>query len=79
VKIPLSITNRGDQPLTLNAEDVSLRAEGGAEVSPTAVEPALPQEIPPGASLTLTLTFPKPPAASAVLRILDTTFDYFFQ
>lgn len=79
VKIGLNITNKGTQPVTITNNDLSLTVEGGAEVFPTAVEPALPQEIQPNATITLAVTFPKPQANSAVLRILNSTVDYYFQ
>ncbi len=79
VKIGLTITNHGAQPLTLNNSDLSLTVENSPSVAPTAVEPALPQQIDPGQSIQVSVTFPKPPAPSAVLRIFDTTVDYYFQ
>ena len=79
VRIGLNITNQGTQVVTLTNNDISLTTENGPEVFPLTTEPALPQEIQPGGSLSLTVTFPKPQASSAVLRILDVTFDYFFQ
>jgi hypothetical protein len=79
VKIGLKIINQGTQAVTLTNNDISLTAENSAEVFPLAIEPALPQEVPPGGNLSIAVTFPKPRASSAMLRILDTTFDYFFQ
>lgn len=79
VKIGLNITNKGTQTVTLTNNDISLTAENGSEVFPLAVEPALPQDIQPNGTITLAVTFPKPGTNSAVLRILDTTVDYYFQ
>jgi hypothetical protein len=79
VKIGLNITNRGAQAVTLTNNDISLTVENGSEVFPVAAEPALPQEIQPNGTITLAVTFPKPGASSAVLRILDTMVDYYFQ
>jgi hypothetical protein len=78
VKIGLNITNKGTQTVTLTNNDISLTAENGPQVFPLAVEPALPLEIQPGGNVSIAVTFPKPQANSAVLRILDATFDYFF-
>ncbi len=78
VKIALTITNRGNQPITLNSTDISLTAENNQEAFPLVVEPALPQQIDPGNSLQIVVTFPKPPANSALLRILNLTLDYYF-
>jgi hypothetical protein len=79
VKIGLNITNRGAQTVTLTNNDISLTVENGPQVFPLAVEPALPQDIQPNGMITLAITFPKPGVNSAVLRILDTTVDYYFQ
>lgn len=79
VKIALELTNRGSQAITLEEGDISLTAENSPEVFPSSVEPALPQELQPGFPLTVFVTFPKPDAASAVLRIFDVTFDYYLQ
>jgi hypothetical protein len=79
VRIGLNLTNQGTQVVTLTDKDISLTTENGPEVFPLVVEPALPQDIQPSGSLSIAVTFPKPQTSSAVLRILDTTLDYFFQ
>jgi hypothetical protein len=79
VMIGLGITNKGQQTLTLTDKDISLKVESNPEVFPTGVEPALPQDIQPGATVQIVVTFPKPQTKSAVLRIFDLTFDYYFQ
>jgi len=79
VKIGLNIINRGAKTVTLTNNDISLTVENGPQVFPLAVEPALPQDIQPNGTIILAVTFPKPGANSAVLRILDTTVDYYFQ
>lgn len=78
VQFRIIITNQGKQAITLTKDDISLRVEGSPEVPPQTVEPVLPQELQPGDKLPLTLTFPKPGANSAVLRIFDVTFEYYF-
>ena len=78
VQFQISITNRGGKAITLTGDDISLNAEGQSEAPPEKVEPALPQELQPGQALPLTLTFLKPQGNSAVLRIFDVTFEYYF-
>ena len=58
--------------------ELSLTAEGQAPLSPLNVEPALPQEIQPGASLPLAVTFANPGGHTAVLRVLDITVDLYY-
>jgi hypothetical protein len=74
----LTITNRGSQPITMTMDDLSLTADGEAPLSPLSVQPALPQEIQPGGSLSLTITFPNPGGNTAVLKVLDTTVDLYY-
>jgi hypothetical protein len=78
VKMGLIITNKGTQTISLSNNDISLTAENSPEVFPATVEPVLPQQIDPGKSIQIIVTFPKPGASSAVLRILNLTFDYYF-
>lgn len=78
ISISVTITNTGAVPITIGMGDLSLTPEGAADVPPTAVEPALPQEIAPGAGVTLQITFPRPGTKVAVLRILDTTLEQYF-
>ena len=52
-----------------------------AELNPLtllSLEPALPQEIDPGASQILTITFSKPADNTAVFKILDFSVDIYF-
>ena len=79
VKIRLDITNQGAQLVTLTNSNISLTIQDGQQTFPQVVEPALPQEIQPGGNLSIAVVFAKPRASSAVLKILDTTFEYFFQ
>jgi hypothetical protein len=74
----LTITNRGANPITMTTEDLSLTAEGQEPLSPFSVEPTLPQEIQPGGSLSLTITFTNPGGNTAVLKVLDTTVDLYY-
>ena len=74
----VTITNRGSQYLTLADSDFSLTAEGQQPLSPLAVVPTLTQELQPGASLSLVLTFANPGGHTAVLRVLDITTDLYY-
>jgi hypothetical protein len=74
----LTITNRGANPLPMTTNDLSLTAEGEQPLSPLSVEPALPQEIQPEASLSLTITFANPGGHTAVLQVLDITLDLYY-
>ena len=78
IQFRIMLTNRGTRAITLTGDDISLKTDNGPEVAPTAIEPVLPQELNPGDILPLTLTFSKPEASSAVLRIFDVTFEYYF-
>jgi hypothetical protein len=73
-----TITNRGANPLSVTNNDFSLTAEGEQPLSPLSVEPALPQEIAPEASLSLTITFANPGGHTAVLQVLDITLDLYY-
>jgi len=79
VRVGFTINNTGTQTITLTDRDISLTEANAAEVFPAMVEPALPHEIKPGNSLSIYATFPKPAGTSAVLRVIDVTFDYYFQ
>ena len=74
----LTITNRGANPIIMTTNDLSLTAEGKAPLSPLSVEPTLPQEIQPGGSLSITITFSNPGGNTAVLKVLDTTVDLYY-
>jgi hypothetical protein len=74
----LTITNRGANPLTITNDDLSLTAEGEQPLSLLSVEPALPQEIQPKVSLSLTITFANPGGHTAVLQVLDITLDLYY-
>ena len=78
VTFRLLITNQSGQTITLTENDMSLSAENAPEVFASLVEPTLPQDLRPGDILPVSVTFPKPSAPSAVLRIFDITFEYYF-
>ncbi len=76
--IQLTITNRGQQAITLANEDLSLTAQDQLPASPVSTEPALPQVIKPGESLTITISFPNPGGNTAVLRVFNVTADLYY-
>ena len=76
VTLDIKLTNKGVNPITLTDDDLSVTPEGGTTAPPAAVTPALPQEIAPGASVTISVTFPNPNTPSVVLKILDLTISY---
>jgi hypothetical protein len=73
-----TISNRGANPLSITNDDLSLTSEGEQPLSPLSVEPALPQDIQPEASLSLTITFANPGGHTAVLQVLDITLDLYY-
>ena len=78
ITMSIEITNTGAEPIDLTAADISLTPEGATPLAPLSVEPALPQQIQPGASLSLQITFPKPGGSTAVFRILDFSLDQYY-
>lgn len=78
VQITIAISNTGATAISLTSNDISLTAENATPLAPLSVEPSLPQEIKPGASATLSITFPHPAVNTAVLRILTFSVDYYF-
>jgi len=78
IQFRIMLTNQSARAITLTEDDIALITANGSEVSPQSIEPVLPQELSPGDILPLTLTFPKPEGNSAVLRIFDVTFEYYF-
>ncbi len=78
VQITVAITTTGATPLSLTPNDISLTAENAAPLAPLSVEPALPQEIKPGAGATFSITFSHPGVNTAVLKILTFSLDYYF-
>ncbi len=74
----LTITNRGSQAITITNNDLSLTPENGAPEAPLQVVPGLSQELQPGASLPLVITFTNPGGHVATLRVLDITVDLYY-
>jgi hypothetical protein len=78
LQVTLTITNLAASPLTITNGDLSLTGENKPPLNPLKVEPALPQGIPPGSSLSLKITFTHPGGTYAELRVFDTTLDLFY-
>jgi hypothetical protein len=78
ITMGVTITNTGSIAFSLTTADLSLTPEGGQEQAPLSVEPALLQEIAPGAGVTLRITFAHPGTKVAVLRILDIMVEQYF-
>jgi hypothetical protein len=78
LQVVLTITNLAASPLTITNGDLSLTGENKPPLNPQKVEPALPQGIPPGGSLSLKITFTHPGGSYAELRVFDTILDLFY-
>ncbi len=74
----LTVTNRGNQSITITNNDLSLTSENQPPEAPLQVVPPLSQELQPAASLPLVITFPNPGGHTAVLRVLDITVDLYY-
>lgn len=79
ITIGLMITNQGATTVILSSTDISMTVEGESPVFPSILEPSLPLEILSSNTVTLTVTFPKPRASMALLKILDLTLDYYIR
>ncbi len=77
-QMAITVKNTGSQAIRLSPGDISLTPENGQPLAPLSVDPTLPQEIVPGASLDLKIVFPMPEGKTAVFKILDFTMDLYF-
>jgi hypothetical protein len=77
LSVGISVQNRGSTPLSLVPGDIALVPETGKDVPPTAVVPALPLEIGPGASQALEITFSNPAGATVVFRLKTFTVELY--
>jgi hypothetical protein len=75
IKVSISIKNYGNSAFSLAPEDVLLTAQDGTQLALTSSEPALPKEIPAGATETFNFTFPRPSTPSATLKIMTVEYD----
>ena len=75
LKVGVSIQNYGTVPLTLSTSDVSLLQQDSTPVAMVSSEPALPKEIAPGTTETITFTFSRPGSPEATLKIFTVEYD----
>ncbi len=66
--------NLSKEPVTVSLSDISLQA-GGSLVQVTVTEPALPWVLQPGQNLAFTIRFARPPAGTALFRMLQSSFE----
>jgi hypothetical protein len=66
--------NSSKEPVTVSLSDISLQA-GGSLVQVTVTEPGLPWVLQPGQNLAFTIRFARPPAGTAVFRMLQSSFE----
>ena len=75
IQVTISVLNYGSVPFTILPKDVLINPEDIAPLSIISSEPALPLEIKPGVSKTLTLIFPRPTTPTSVLKIFNIEYD----
>lgn len=68
------ISNNGSQPLVVNESNVSLRSDGTVHLM-LSTNPAFPWVVPPGQSLTFSVSFQRPAESQAVFTLLDRPFE----
>jgi len=66
--------NTSKEPVTISLSDISLQA-GGSLVQVTVTEPSLPWVLQPGQNLAFTVRFARPPAGTALFRMLQSSFE----
>ncbi len=76
--LKISIKNTGAKVIHVTQNQISLIAADGAPAAPVTIDPALPADIQPGQSQTLTLTFPKPAGNVATFKLLDFSVDLYY-
>jgi hypothetical protein len=68
------IGNRAKEPVTVSLSDINLQA-GGTLVPVTSTEPELPWTLQPGQNLAFTLHFARPPAGTAIFKMMQSSFE----
>ncbi len=76
--LKLAIKNTGAKVIQLTRDGISLTSGEGAPAAPSSVDAALPVDIQPGATQTITITFAKPAGNVATFKILDFSVDLYF-
>jgi hypothetical protein len=66
--------NTSKEPVTISLSDISLQA-GSSLVQVTVTEPGLPWVLQPGQNLAFTIRFARPPAGTALFRMLQSSFE----
>jgi hypothetical protein len=72
----VQITNRGLQPIMLDAGSLDMAAQNDSPLSQLQVDPIPPVTIALDSTISLEVTFPNPGPPAEVLRILDQTMAY---
>jgi hypothetical protein len=67
-------TNLGTQPLVITESDVALQGPDGSVYLLLSTNPPFPWPVPPGQTLQFFLTYQRPPADTAVFRVLNQGF-----
>jgi hypothetical protein len=68
------VTNLGTQPVVITESDVSLQTQDGSIYLLLSTNPPFPWTVPPGQTLQFFLTYQRPPADTAVFRVLNQGF-----
>ena len=68
------VGNTSKQPVTISLSDINLQA-GNTLVPVTSTDPQLPWTLQPGQNLAFTIHFARPPAGTAILHILQSSFE----
>jgi len=68
------VGNMAKEPVTISLSDINLQA-GNTLVPVTSTDPVLPWTLQPGQNLAFTIHFARPPAGTAILRIMQSSFE----
>jgi len=68
------IGNTAKEPVTISLSDINLQA-GGTLVPVTSTDPELPWKLQPGQNLAFTVHFARPPAGTAILRMMQWSYE----
>jgi hypothetical protein len=68
------IGNTSKQAITVSLSDINLQS-GVTLVAVKSTEPALPWTLQPGQNLAFTINFARPPAGTAIFRLMQSSFE----
>jgi hypothetical protein len=68
------VGNVAKEPVTISLSDINLQA-GNTLVPVTSTDPELPWTLQPGQNLAFTIHFARPPAGTAILRMMQSSFE----